>query len=136
MINVRRLARCAGAVLLTSGLCLTTAALADNTMDTIVVEAGVMTKTVVGHTTIGAPIEEVTLTHRVSYADLNLATHSGAMELKRRVEETARLACEQLDKLYPFEDKETPTCIRDAVDRSESQVDEAIAAAEKQSQEE
>ena len=105
-------------------------------MDTIIVEAGVMTKTVVDHTTIGAPIEEVTLTHRVSYADLNLATHSGATELKRRVEETARFACEQLDKLYPFEEKETPTCTRDAVDRSASQVDEAIAAAEKQAQEE
>ena len=46
--------------MLTAGLW---AALADNATDTIIIEAGVMTKTVVGHTAIGTPIEEVTLTH-------------------------------------------------------------------------
>ncbi len=135
MMKLRRPAQRAGAVLLAAGLCMAMAALADNATDTIVIEAGVMTKTVVGHTAIGAPIEEVTLTHRVSYADLDLATHSGAMELKQRVKDTARLACEQLDKLYPLEEKEAPSCIRQAVERASSQVDDAITTAEEQAKE-
>ena len=136
MINVRPRLRRAGAAALLAGVTLATAALANNAMETIVVRAEAMTKTVVGRTTIGAPVEEVTLTHRVSYADLDLATHSGAMALKRRVKETARLACEQLDKLYPFEDKAEPACIQEAVHRAESQVDEAIVSAERQAKEE
>ena len=108
------------------------AVLADNATYTIVIEAGAMTKTVVGHTAIGALIEEVTLTHRVSHADLDLATHSGAIELKQRVKDTARLACEQLDKLYPLEEEEAPCCIRQVVEHASIQVDDAIATAEQQ----
>lgn len=132
MINARPRLRRARAAALLAGMCLATAALADNAMETIVVRAEAMTKTVVGRTTIGAPIEEVTLIHRVSYADLDLATHSGAMALKRRVRETARLACEQLDKLYPLEEKQEPACIQDALHGAQSQIDEAIASAEHQ----
>lgn len=136
MINVRRHARRVGAVLMTAALCFATVALADNQLETIVVKAGVMVKTVVDQTTIGAPVEEVTLTHRVSYADLDLTKHSDAMELKRRVSETARLACEQLDKLYPFDEKEAPECTSEATANAESQVDEAISAAEQKAKDE
>ncbi len=130
MINLRRGARRAGTVLLTAGLCLASAAFADNGLKPITVTAGVMTKTVVEHSDIGVPTELVTLTHRVSYADLDLATHSGAVALERRVEAAARTACEQLDKLYPNDEPEAARCIHQAVANASRQVHEAIAVAE------
>src|SRR5579864_5180539 len=55
----------------------------------------------VGTSATGAPIEIVQLTRHVSYADLDLTTHRGALELERRINDTARAACKQLDTLYP-----------------------------------
>lgn len=136
MINARALRRAAGAMLLVAGGILATSAWAETPMQTVVVEAAVMTKTVIGHSDLGAPMEQVTLTHRVSYADLDLATHSGALALEQRVKETARIACEQLDKLYPLEEKQAPECIREAIEKSSGQVQAAIAAAEHSSSEE
>lgn len=122
--------------LLAASLCLSAAALADNTMETITITAGVMTKTVMERSAIGVPTELVTVSHRVSYADLNLATHSGAMALKRRVETAARMACEQLDKLYPNEEPELSHCIHLAVRKASGQVDRAIMTAEHQAKQE
>ena len=122
--------------LLSATVCLPAAALADNAMETITITAGVMTKTVIEHSAVGVPTELVTVAHRVSYADLNLATHSGAVALKRRVETAARLACEQLDKLYPNEEPELPRCIHKAVKQASSQVDRAIITAEHQANQE
>jgi len=122
--------------LFAASLCLSAAALADNTMETVTITAGVMTKTTLEHSAVGVPTELVTVAHRVSYADLDLATHSGAMTLKRRVETAARMACEQLDKLYPNEEPELPHCIHVAVRKASSQVDRAIIAAEHQAKQE
>lgn len=122
--------------LLAATVCLPAAALADNAMETITITAGVMAKTTLEHSAIGVPTELVTVAHRVSYADLNLATHSGAMALKRRVESAARQACEQLDKLYPNEEPELPRCIHRAVNQASRQVDRAIITAEHQAKQE
>ncbi len=130
-MNVRRVVRRLGPVVLIAGACLGSMALAADELSTITVEAGVVNKTVVGHSDLGAPIEQVTLSRRVSFSDLDLATNAGAVALKKRVEEAARASCKQLDELYPLEEKHAPECIDKAVAAASPQVDEAIAAAER-----
>jgi UrcA family protein len=63
---------------------------------------------VVGHTAIGAPIEQVSLSRRVSYYGLDLRRPSDMNELERRIKMTANEACDQLKQLYPL-DAATPS---------------------------
>jgi UrcA family protein len=116
---------------LAAGMWFSSIAQADTDMNAIVVSAGVLTTETVGHSAIGAPMERVTLTHHVSYADLDLESHAGVLALEQRVKDVARLACDQLDKLYPFEEKSAPECIADAVAQASGQVEQAIAAAQR-----
>lgn len=127
-MKTRRLLQTAVPAILAAGLCLTAPAFADD-LPTITIGAGVTTKTNIGTSSSGIPLEEVTITHRVSYADLNLATQAGAAELKRRVEETARAACRQLDELYPLEAKNARECTRTAIAKASPQVETAISGA-------
>ena len=90
----------------------------------------------IGTSTVGAPIELVQLTRRVSYADLDLATHRGALELERRINGAAKAACHQLDTLYPAGTSEGPgtagkSCVKDAVDSAMVRAQASIAAVEK-----
>ena len=130
---IRGILRRSGPALLVASLCLgATTALADN-LKTITIGAGVLTKTVVDHSvSTGAPIEEVVITHRVSYADLDLRTQAGAAELQRRVHETARTACKQLDDLYPLERKQARDCTQTAITAASLQVKNAIAGVRRQ----
>ncbi|HJS92449.1 MAG TPA: UrcA family protein [Steroidobacteraceae bacterium] len=127
-MKTRRTLRGVGSALLLGGLCLTAAAFADN-LPTITIGAGVVTKTAVGHSSLGAPLEQVSITHRVSYSDLDLTTVVGATELKQRVKEAAKMACKQLDDLYPLEAKNVNECTRTAIAQASSQVDSAISGA-------
>ena len=110
------------------GLCLSTSALAGNKLPSITVQAAA-SKTIVGRSTIGAPIEQATRTRRVSYTDLDLTTYAGAKTLKRRVREAASEACRKLDDLYPLEERQAPMCVEDAVAGASRQVHGAIAKA-------
>ena len=86
----------------------------------------------VGTSTTGAPIELVQLTRRVSYADLDLTTHRGKLDLERRINDTAKAACQQLDTLYPVGTTEQGmTCVKNAADGAMVQAQASIAAAEK-----
>lgn len=89
---------------------------------------------VVGRSPSGIPIELVTLTRRVNYSDLDLNTHTGAMELQKRIAETAKEACKQLDTLYPMTAADGgPSCVKKATDGAMTQARMAISAAEKRS---
>jgi UrcA family protein len=77
----------------------------------------------------GAPA--LSIVYKVNYSDLNLATHSGAMELQRRIKESATSACEQLKKLYPNSVDTDPPCAQAAMKHAMMQADMAVAAAEK-----
>jgi UrcA family protein len=66
-----------------------------------VVAPGMVQRKIVGRSTIGAPIETISLSRRVSYGDLDLTKQSDVEKLGKRIRNTARLACEQLDNLYP-----------------------------------
>ena len=78
---------------------------------------------------IGAPIEHVALSRAVRFDDLDLATRTGAHELRLRVRETARDLCGRLKIRYPLETADGPPCYRTALADAMDQVDAAIAQA-------
>ena len=77
----------------------------------------------------GAPA--LSIVYKVSYTDLNLATHSGAVELEKRIRDSANKACMQLHKLYPSSVDTDPPCAQEATKNAMAQANKAIAAAEK-----
>ena len=94
-------------------------------MGQVVVEATRVESTMVK----GMPA--LSIVYKVSYSDLNLATHSGATELQKRVKDSAAKACTQLAKLEPTSVETDPTCVTTATKNGLAQADKAIAAAEK-----
>jgi UrcA family protein len=84
------------------------------------------------HTSIPGVREEViSISQRVSYADLNLASTSDSREMEARVRSTARTLCEKLDHSYPLSGVQLETCVRNTVSKGMADVRIAIAAAEK-----
>lgn len=103
---------------------------AESEIGAVTVRAERATEQVVGRTSSGIPVVNYELGYRVSYEDLDLATPSGADTFKERVREAAKSACTDLDKLYPLVAPD-PNCARKAANDAMSQVDAAIAAAQK-----
>jgi UrcA family protein len=90
----------------------------------------------VGRTYSGEPIQQMQLTQRVSYRDLNLSTPAGVAALKRRIRYTARAACQQLTSQYSLALWRTSNadCVNDAIQSAMSQVPLAVASAEQAEQ--
>ncbi len=128
-MHTGRIIHTLGPALLVAGVCIGTTAFADN-LPTINIEASVINKKIIGTSSSGVPTEEVTVTRRVSYSDLDLKTYSGAQTLKQRVKEAAKIACKQIDELYPQEQSDTPNCIKQSVAQADRQVEEALGAAQ------
>ncbi len=86
--------------------------------------------TTVGRSDTGIPIVQYSFERAVSYANLDLSTSSGATELKNRVRETAREACDELSAADPLDAPDDDgTCVREATAGAMKQVTAAIAAA-------
>ena len=86
--------------------------------------------TTVGRSYTGIPIVQYSFQRTVSYSNLDLSTSSGATELKSRVRQTAREACETLSAADPLDvPDDDGTCVRDATAGAMKQVTAAIAAA-------
>jgi UrcA family protein len=85
----------------------------------------------VGMSDSGIPVERFQLDRTVSYANLDLSTVSGVTELKKRVRETAREACEDLDTADPIDllQSDNATCMKEATAAAMRQVKAAIATA-------
>ena len=132
MIPVHDRMRRIGIVLLTASAALTALAYAQVSPKTISVEVSILTPVLAGRPGLEAPADQVTLTHLVSYSDLDLTTQSGQEELRDRIAETARFACEQLERLYPRQSESPARCTRQAIEDSDSQVAAAIDAAERE----
>jgi len=98
------------------------------------IEATRQVKTV-GRSTIGAPIDVVSLSHAVSYKDLDLSTSAGADTLRSRISDTAKATCNQLDALYPLnkDAEQTQRCVKQATDSAMVQGNAAIASAQQKS---
>jgi UrcA family protein len=107
------------------------AVLAAEPLSEVTISASREAKIIVGHSAIGAPVEQITLTRRVGYSDLDLKSKAGADALEKRVAETAKAACEELDKHYPLLQKTSADCVKAAKKEAMVQVDAAVAAAAK-----
>jgi len=104
------------------------AAFADEPIGQVTVQAERPAEKIVGRSGIGAPVKLVELRHRVSYADLDLKSDSGADSLRKRVHEVARNLCADLDRMYPPAETDG-ACKRKAEDAAAPQIEAAIAAA-------
>ncbi len=98
----------------------------DQTPD-VKIEAGKV-QTMVRLSDSGAPIERIWVARKVSYADLDLTTTSGATELRRRVTEAAKEACEQVHTADPVDlsDMDDASCTKTATDAALKQAKAAI----------
>ena len=96
-------------------------------MEVVTVEA--VREIIVGKSPIGAPIKELTIRSRVSYADLDLTTAAGVATLEKRVKETATSSCKEIKVDVPVEGWTVDRCIREATDDAMPQVNKAVAEA-------
>lgn len=98
----------------------------------VIVEAPRAVVRKVERTNTGAPVEILTLTRRVSYADLDLSKSADAATLETRINDTAKDSCTQLDKMIPLLGRsDDGDCVKKAVDGAMVQAKAAIAAAQK-----
>ena len=110
------------------------AAAAAEPMSEVIVETPKVVHTTDRAGSVGAGIDVASIRYRVSYADLNLATHSGATTLEERINEAAKRACKQLETAAgpaAMPVAGDPPCVKTAADGAMTQAHEAIAAAEK-----
>jgi UrcA family protein len=86
-----------------------------------------------GHTTGGVPIVDITLSYGVSYGGLDLASHAGASELEKRVNDAAKAACEEISHQRPLVQltPDDAACTKAAADKAMDKVHELVAAAER-----
>ena len=98
-------------------------------LEVVTVEAA--RATTVGQTIHGVPIEEITIRSRVSYADLDLASASGAVELENRIRATAESSCRKIKVEFPAEGSSEAACIKNAVDSAMQEARKVIDAKRK-----
>lgn len=98
-------------------------------MEVVTVEA--VREIVVGKTAMGAPIKEMSIRSRVSYADLDLRTAAGVDALKKRVSDTATSTCKEIKVEVPAEGSTVEKCIKEAIDGAAPQIAAAVEAAKK-----
>jgi UrcA family protein len=79
----------------------------------------------------GASAEAVSITQRVSYADLDLASRAGVEALEARVHSTAESICEKLGKMYLEPGFDEFACVRNAVRGGMAKAKTAVALAER-----
>jgi len=97
-------------------------------MEVVTVEA--VREIVVGKSLIGAPIKELTIRSRVSYADLDLTTATGVATLEQRVKDAAASSCKEIKVDVPVEGWTIDRCVRVATEDAMLQVNKAAADAE------
>ena len=83
------------------------------------------------HASVTGASDVISISARVSFADLNLATYSGSQEVEARVRSTAKTLCDKLEQMYPTSLINIQSCVGNAVSKGMSDVRVAIAAAEK-----
>lgn len=91
----------------------------------------VVTTKVVGRTSSGVPIKDVSISYGVSIAGLDLASHAGFMEAEKRVNDVAAAACRDLVQRYPTGTPSEAECTKAAADKAMVKVNELAAAASK-----
>jgi UrcA family protein len=91
-----KLAVAAAASLMVGGL-----VLAQSTEEVTVTASAVAEKSA-GRTATGAHIVDMSVSYAVGYAGLDLASHAGAMELEKRINDASRMACKEIGRHRPL----------------------------------
>jgi UrcA family protein len=116
-------------VTVAAALAMSGVGLAQQQADTLVVEAPHVERTTQPGP-MGMKLPAMSIDYKVNYSDLNLATHSGAVELEKRIKASATQACDQLAKLYPETVQGNPPCVEGAIKNAMVQARKLIATAE------
>ena len=82
-------------------------------------------------TATGQRVDVVQLSRVVGYADINIATASGAAVLRQRVSDSAKTVCEEIARLYPLPPSGKELCFEKAMKAATPQLQAAIDTAEK-----
>ena len=101
-------------------------------IEEVSVEAPVVTRKVTARGPSGYTTEVIQLRRQVSYADLDLTDENDLEEFDRRIEMTAREACEALKELFPKGQKnavDVYRCTKQALENSEDAFESVVAAA-------
>lgn len=77
-----------------------------------------VTTKLVGKTSSGIPIKDVSLSYGVLLKGLDLASHAGFVEAERRVKEVAEAACKELVTRYPSGTPSEAACAKAAADKA------------------
>lgn len=115
------------AMIAAAGATLLSAGAYGQAMEVVTVEA--VREIIVGKSPIGAPIKELSIRSRVTFADLDLTTAAGAAALQKRVDDTAQSTCKEIKVDVPAEGSSVEKCVKDALAGAQPQIDQAIAAA-------
>ncbi|MBI3675637.1 MAG: UrcA family protein [Proteobacteria bacterium] len=78
---------------------------------------------------LNGPVEKVSASIAVHYADLDLRTRTGARELRVRVRDAAQEVCAQLAGAYRFYDAPGTSCYKTALNNAMVRADEVIDGA-------
>lgn len=97
-------------------------------MEVVTVEA--VREIVIGKSPIGAPIKELTIRSRVSYADLDLTKAADVATLEQRVKDTAASSCKEIRVDVPIDGWTVERCVREATADAMVQVNKAAADAQ------
>lgn len=76
--------------------------------------------------------EIVELRKHVEFADLDLSKQADVKELERRIETTAKEACEELDEIKPFPAwtrVDVRRCVEEAIADTDAELETVVAAA-------
>lgn len=109
-----------------AGATLASASAFGQAMEVVTVEA--VREIIVGKSTIGAPIKELSIRSRVSYADLDLTKPADVATLEKRVKDTATSTCKEIKVDVPVEGWTVEKCIKEAVGGAMPQIQKAIEA--------
>jgi len=85
---------------------------------------------VVGRTSAGLPIVDVSVSSPVSLAGLDLGSNAGVAELSKRITEAARAACKELGLQYPQPTTDDDECVQTAVTKAMAKVHASVAVAQ------
>ncbi len=98
-------------------------------MEAVTVEA--VREIIVGRSVTGAPIRELTMRGRISYADLDLTKSGDVATLETRVKDTARSMCKELGTRIEVaaQGSTEERCIKEAINGAMGQVSKAVESA-------
>ncbi len=125
---------CGVAVALFSAVSVSSIAVAQQIEGVVVEASHIVQSSVTGRNpATGGDIVSMTVSYRVSYAGLDLASKAGATELEKRVKDAALAACKDIGREYPLVPPHDATCAKEATDKAMVKVHELVAAAGKKS---